>query len=179
MKISDMKTHTLMVLGMVFFGLLVFGIAAPNFSGSWARDNAKSDPVPDPLMLSRPTTPAGGGGGRGGGRGNAEAVMTVQQDANSLQVTSPQGAINKYTLDGKPLTRATESGIAKAVVTASFQGDTLVIATTQPYSGMPGNVTLQMKEVWSLSPDGKVLTVTTTRAIPALEQTYKQVYNKK
>ena len=174
-----MKTYTLMVLGMLFFGLLVFGVAAPDFSGSWVRDNAKSDPVPDPIMLNRPTTPAGGGGGRGGGRGNAEAVMTVQQEGNSLQATSPQGQISKYAVDGKPYTRATETGIEKAVVTANWQGDTLVVATTQPYGGMPGNVTLHMKEVWSLSPDGKVLTITTTRSIPAVEKTYKQVYNKK
>jgi len=176
---SNMKRYILMMLGMVFFGLLVLAVAAPNFSGSWVRDNAKSDPVPDPIMLNRPTTPAGGGGGRGGGRGSAEAVMTVQQEGNSLQVTSPQGETRKYTVDGKPFTRTTETGLQKAVITANWQGDALVIATTQPYSGMPGNVTLQMKEVWSLSPDGKILTITTTRSIPAVEKTYKQVYNKK
>ncbi len=62
-----MKRPILIVLGMIFFGLMVLAIAAPNFSGSWVRDNAKSDPVPDPLMLNRVATPAGGGGGRGGG----------------------------------------------------------------------------------------------------------------
>ena len=91
-------------------------------------------------------------------------VMTVQQEGTTLVVTSPQGAVSKYTVDGKPYTRPTETGIEKAVVTASWQGDTLVIGTTQPYGGMPGNVTLQIKEVWSLSPDGKVLTITTTRS---------------
>jgi len=105
--------------------------------------------------------------------------MTVQQEGNSLQVTSPQGETRKYTVDGKPYTRPTETGIEKAVVTAGIQGDTLVVATTQPYGGMPGNVTLQMKEVWSLSPDGKILTITTTRSIPAVEKTYKQVYTRK
>jgi hypothetical protein len=181
MKISNMKRHILMVLGLLCFGLLVVTIAAPNIGGSWVRDNAKSDPVPDPIMLNRPTTPQGGGGARGGagGRGNSEAVMTVQQEGNALVVTSPQGSVSKYTLDGKPYTTATETGIEKAVITANWQGDTLVIGTTQPYGGMPGNVTLQMKEVWSLSPDGKVLTITTTRTIPAVEKTYKQVYNKK
>jgi hypothetical protein len=179
MRISNMKKHILIVLGIVFLGLMVLAMAAPDFSGSWVRDNAKSDPVPDPIMLNRPTTPAGGGGGRGGGRGNAEAVMTVQQEGTSLLVTSPQGAVSKYTVDGKPYTRTTETLIEKAVVTAGLQGDTLVIATAQPYGGMPGNVTLQMKEVWSLSPDGKTLTITTTRTIPAVEKIYKQVYNKK
>ena len=105
--------------------------------------------------------------------------MTVQQDSDSLQVTDPQHAIRKYKLDGKTYTSAMEIGMEKAAVTASLQGDMLVIGTTQPYGGMPGNVTLQVKEVWSLSPDGKTLTITTTRTAPAVEKTFKQVYTRK
>ena len=105
--------------------------------------------------------------------------MNVQQDASSLQVAGPQGATRKYTLDGKPYTSATETGVEKATVTANLQGDTLVIATTRPYGGMPGNVTLQVKEVWALSPDGKILTITTTHTSPAAEKNYKQVFNRK
>ena len=67
----------------------------------------------------------------------------------------------------------------KAAVTAILQGDTLVIGTTRPYGGMPGNVTLQVKEVWSLSPDGKALTVTTTHTSPAAEKTFRQIFNRK
>jgi len=177
-----MKRHVLMGLGMALFGLPLLALAAPDFSGSWVQDTAKSERVPEPLWLTR-AQPGGRGGGRAGGpggRGNAaEVVMTVQQDANSLQVTNPQGAIHKYTLDGKPSTRVTETEMAKAAVAANLQGDTLVIGTTRPYGGMPGNVTLQVKEVWSLSPDGKILTVTTTHTTPAVEKTFKQVYNRK
>jgi hypothetical protein len=43
---------------------------------------------------------------------------------------------------------------------------------------MPGNVTLKVKEAWSLSPDGKTLTITTTRDIPARHQEYKEVYTR-
>jgi hypothetical protein len=85
----------------------------------------------------------------------APAPMTVQQDANSLQVTEPQGGIRKYALDGEPHNSVMETGVAKAVVTASLQGDTIVIGATEPYGGMPGNVELKVTEVWSLSPDGK------------------------
>ena len=106
-------------------------------------------------------------------------VVTVQQDANSLTVTSPQGAVQKYTLDGKPLSKTTDTGMAKAVITAGIQGDTVVISTTQPWGGMPGNASLEIKEVWSLSPDGKVLTVTTHRNSPAAQNSYKTIYNKK
>jgi len=171
-----------MVLGIALFGLPLFAMADTNFSGSWVQDNAKSDHVPEPVWLTRAPAGGRGGGGRGGGpggRGNAEVVMTVQQDGNNLQVTGPQGATRKYTVDGKPYTSATETGIEKAAVTANLQGDTLVIATTRPYGGMPGNVTLQVKEVWALSPDGKILTITTTHTSPAAEKNFKQYFNRR
>ena len=81
--------------------------------------------------------------------------------------------------DGKPFSKPTDTGVAKAVVSASTQGDTVVIMTTQPWGGMPGNASLEIKEVWSLSADGKVLTVTTNRNTPALQNSFKTVYNKK
>jgi hypothetical protein len=177
-----MKRRILMVLGMALFGLALLAMAAPNFSGSWVQDNAKSERVPEPLWLTRAPAGGRGGGGRAGGpggRGNADLLLTVQQDANSLQVTDPQGATRKYTLDGKPYTSATETGMENAAVTANLQGDTLVIGTTRPYGGMPGNVTLKVKEVWSLSPDGKMLTITTTHTTPAVEKNFKQVFNRK
>ena len=158
-------------------------MAAPSFSGSWVQDTAKSERVPDPMWLTRAQTGGRGGGGRAGGPGArgpaAEVVMTVQQDAKSLQVTDPQGAKHNYTLDGKASNIAMETAMGKAAVTASLQGDALVIATTRPYGGMPGNVTLQITETWSLSPDGKTLTVTTTHTSPAAQKIYKQVYNRK
>jgi hypothetical protein len=177
-----MKRPVMMMLGIALFGSPPVGMAASSFSGSWAQDNAKSDRVPEPVWLTRVPAGGRGGGGRGGGpggRGNAEVVINVQQDANSVQVTGPQGTTRNYTLDGKPYTSATETGVEKAAVTANLQGDTLVIATSRPYGGMPGNVTLQVKEVWSLSPDGRTLTIATTHSSPAAEKNYKQVFNRR
>ena len=68
--------------------------------------------------------------------------------------------MHDYILDGSPHTRTTDTGIQKAEVTAKLQADNLVIETSEPFGGMPGNVTLKVKEVWSLSPDGKTLTIT-------------------
>ena len=179
-----MKKCLVMMIATALLGLPAFSIAAQNFSGSWVRDNAKSDPTPNAqYWLTR--DPNSGGAGGGGGRGNAggggapAAVTTVQQDANTLTVTSPSGAVQKYTLDGKPFSKPTDTGVAKAMISATAQGDTLVITTTQPWGGMPGNASLEIKEVWSLSPDGKVLTVTTHRNTPALQNSFKTVYNKK
>jgi hypothetical protein len=105
--------------------------------------------------------------------------MNVQQDANGLTVTDPQGVVTKYTLDGKPTSKEIDTEMAKASVSASLQGDTLVISTTRPYGGMPGNVTMQSKEAWALSPDGKTLNITVTQSSPAADKVFHQVYTKK
>jgi hypothetical protein len=178
-----MKKQFVTMLAIALFGLPVLASAAQNFSGSWVRDDAKSDPVPNQQywLTREPNSGGAGGGGRGGGNRGAPAqvVITVQHDGNNLSVTNPQGAVLKYTLDGKPFSKPTDTGMAKAVISAAIQGDTVVISTTQPWGGMPGNASLEIKEVWSLSPDGKVLTVTTHRNTPAVQNSYKTVYNKK
>jgi len=173
-----------MMVAMTLFGLPAFSIAAQDFSGSWVRDNVKSDPAPNMYWLTREPNSGGAGGtgraGGGGGRGApAPIVMTVQHDANSLTVTSPSGAVQKYTLDGKPFRKLTDTGMAKAVINASTQGGTIVITTTQPWGGMPGNASLEIREVWSLSADGKVLTVTAHHNAPARQNIYITIYNKR
>jgi hypothetical protein len=161
---------TFLMLGLML--LPTVALAAPNFSGTWQRNNANSDPDPYPLYwITRP------GPSMGGGR-NAINLMTVHQKGNTLQVADPQHPLRNYTLDGQPHTRPTDNMLSKASVTANMQGDNVVIDTTQPYGQMPGNITLKEKEVWALSPDGKTLTVTITRDIPAKQATLKEVYER-
>jgi len=171
-----MKRHILIALGTALLCLPAVAVAA-NFSGAWMRDAAKSDRPPDTMYWL--TRNEGGGGGGGRGRGGNQPPMTIQQDAGSLTVTDPQGSVHKYALDGKPHTVPTATGIQKATVTAKAEGDTLVISTAQPYGGMPGNITLDIKDVWALSPDGKTLTITTTRDSAATKTITKQIYSKK
>jgi hypothetical protein len=161
---------------IALLGLPALATAA-DFSGAWVRDAAKSDRPPDTMYWL--TRQEGGGGGGGRGRGPAQPPMTIRQDDGSLQITDPGGSVHKYMLDGKAHSVTTPTGIQKANVTAKPEGDTLVIGTTQPYGGMPGNITLDVKEVWALSPDGKTLTITTTRSSAATTTTTKQIYNKK
>jgi hypothetical protein len=183
----------LLMLGMIFLPTLAMA-ATPDFNGSWARDSANSDPVPNQMYwMTRvaPAAPRGGGGaaaaggaaaggraGGGGGQRAPQVVMTIQQDAKSLRQAESQNIVRNYILDGSPHTRSTDTGIQKAEVTAHLQSDNLVIETSEPFGGMPGNVTLKVKEVWSLSPDGKTLTIITTRDIPARHEEYKQVYTR-
>ena len=168
-----MKKHLLMV-GMILVPTLALA-AGPDFNGSWTRNSAASDPVPNQMYwMTRQNT--GGGGGRG--RGGNDTVMSVKLDGDKLHVAETNATPNDYTLDGASHTKPTATGIQKAEVTARRQGDTLEINTSEPFGGQPGNVTLKIKEVWSLSPDGKTLTITTTRDIPARQQTFKEVYTR-
>lgn len=188
-----------MGLGIAVFSLPLLVAAAPNMSGSWVRDASKSQNVPDLTMwLTRSaTTGRGGGGGgaagaaagtgRGGGGGGRQGgpgargpapTMSIQQDAANFTVTETNGTIHTYKLDGKPSPTEMDTEMAKASIVVAWQGDKLVITSTEPYGGMPGNVGATVKEEWSLSPDGKTLTRTTTESSPATTNTYQQVYNK-
>ena len=168
----------LLMLGMILVPTLALA-ASPDFNGSWTRNNASSDPAPNTMYWTTRAATGGGGFG-GGGRGGRgpEIIMTVRQDAKGMHVSESNAIARDYTLDGTPHTRPTDTGIEKAKVTAHLQGDTLVIDTTEPYGGMPGNATLTIKQTWVLSPDGNTLTITTARDVAARQQTYKQVYNR-
>jgi hypothetical protein len=171
----------LLMLGIILLPTLTMA-APPDFSGTWAKDAANSDPVPDlSYWMTRTTPPAAPAPRPGGGQRPAPVVLlTIQQDAKTLHVVDSQSLIHEYTLEGddSPHTKPMDTGIQKAEVTAKLQADNLVIETSEPYGGMPGNVTLKVKEVWSLSPEGKTLTIVTTRDIPARHQEYKQVYTR-
>jgi hypothetical protein len=149
--------------------------AGPNFTGAWLRVAASSDPTPNQMYWATRETTEGRGGG---GQRNPEIILSVNQDGSMMHVAESANVVRDYVLDGKPHTRSTDTGIQKAAVTAHVEGDEIVIETTQPFGGMPGNATLAVKSVWALSSDGKTLTITTTRELPARKQTYKTVYTK-
>jgi hypothetical protein len=165
-------TKKLILIAMAAAMLPAFAMAA-DVSGVWVRD-AKSDARPDTMYwLTRGVTNGGGGGGA------QEFVLTVKQDPAALVVTNPNLKLRSVPLDGKPHTIKTDTGIQSATVTAVNQANALQITTMQPFGGMPGNATLTVKESWTLSPDGKVLTVTTVRQLPARTETDKQIYNRR
>jgi hypothetical protein len=161
-------------LGLLVFGivLLALAMAAPNFSGTWVRDKAKSDP----MGMGRP-----GGGGGGGQAPDVEITLTIKQDANSFEVATQRGERTseaKYTLDGKENTNATGRG--STVSKSKWNGDVLVLEGVRKFSGPNGDMEMPFKDEYSLSADGKVLTVKSTSNNPQGEQqTRKQVYNKK
>ncbi len=157
-----MKRATLFVA----FGLCIFALAmaSPNFSGTWVMNADKSDPV-------------GGGarpGGAGGGMGGGEMVITMTATEMVIARTFGQNAIEiKYILDGAEHTSSSQMGDLKYKATWS-EGTLTVQGTRSTQRGdMP------MKEQYSISADGKELTVLTTRQGPQGESVRKAVYDKK
>jgi hypothetical protein len=149
---------------------LVLAQAKPDFSGTWTFDEAKSDPAP---------ARAGGGGGRGGGRmGGAPATaMTIKQTAGELSMdrTTAQGAQTVvYKLDGSESTNTI--GMGPATSKAMWDGNKLVITTTQTVQGRGGEITINSKDIYSVQ--GNVLTIETTRTTPGGDQTRKLIYTK-
>ena len=172
-----MKKTFLAALGVASLAIASFPVAsmaasAPDFSGTWVRDNAKSTPVSFPTyFLTRGVSSGGGGGG--------ETVIEVRQTGASLQVTDPAHALRTLTLDGRTYTVPMETGIQNQTVTAAVQGASVVVTTRHPFAGLPGNVDTTTRETWTLSPDGRVLTVATVRSLPATTQNFTEVYTKR
>jgi hypothetical protein len=129
----------------------------PDFSGTWTRDAAKSDPAPQ---------------GRGGSSGH-----TIKQTATEIALTiagrgGPETSI--YKLDGSESTNQTESPEGPLTVkgTARWDGASLVIETTREIRGM----TITSKEVRTLDASGKEMTIEAVMRSPQGEIKRKVVF---
>jgi len=134
-----------MVMALAVAGLS-FAQAKPDFSGKWAPKVDAAAP------------PAGGGGGRGGGMAGP---MTIKQTAAELTTERTMGentVSTVYKLDGTESVNKTQRGESKS--TAKFDGAKLVIKTVSEGQNGPTETTA----TWSLSADGKELTILTVSA---------------
>jgi hypothetical protein len=139
-----MKKIALLVLVMaVAVAGLSFAQARPDFSGKWAPKEAAA--------------PAGGGG-RGGGMAGP---VTIKQSASELTQERTVGdntMTTVYKLDGTESVSKTQRGESRS--TAKFDGGKLVIKTT-----MEGpNGATETTATWSLSADGRELTIVSASA---------------
>jgi len=154
--------------------LAAFVIAGLDFSGTWVLNQEKT-------TAANPA-PAGGGGGGGGGRGGGGGMgggdMTIKMSGTEMTITRMMGGNpmdTKYVLDGKENTYNTGRGDMK--YTANIKGDTVAIESSQPGRGDAAPV--PTKTEYSMSADGKTLTVATTRGTGDTQTVRKQIYDKK
>jgi hypothetical protein len=108
---------------------------------------AKSDfgPIPVPEMLTRSIKHA-----------DPSLEYTTHQKGAQGDITTHL----KYTTDGKPCVNTVNGSEAKG--TAKWQGDGLVIDSTREVQG----IQLSSKETWTLSGDGKTLTIASHITVP-------------
>jgi hypothetical protein len=94
-------------------------------------------------------------------------MSSVQRGAQG-EVTSELA----YTTDGKPSVNKVQGGESKGA--AQWIGDKLMIESERVFQG----ATLKQKEIWSVSADGKTLTIDAHVSVPNGEFDVKQVFEK-
>lgn len=153
-----------------------------DFSGTWVLDKQKSDPVR--LGRGGPGGPGGPGGG-GGQPADIDITLVVKQTDNELSVTrkvnfngQDRSIDQKFTLDGSQNTNPAAMGRGELKSKTKLKKDKLVIEGTQQVTTPNGDMEIGSVEEYSLSEDGKILTIKSTRSTPQGERTSKQVFNK-
>lgn len=170
-----MRRLAVVPIAVLAAACLVF--AAADYSGTWALDKEKSDPI----RMGR----GGPGGGGGGAPADLEVTLVIKQSGNDMQVTrkvtmggNTRETEMKYTLDGAENTNPGMMGRGEVKSKSKMEGDKLIIEGSQSLQTQQGDFQINTKDEYSLSADGRVLTVTTTRSTPQGDRTTKAVYSK-
>jgi hypothetical protein len=136
----DYPMKTLLTATLVLTMATAVAAAKPNFSGDWKMNAAKSDfgqmPAPDSMSQKIAHT-------------DPKLEMHIKQ---SSQMGDLERDV-KYTTDGKESTNMMRDNPAVSVV--KWDGDVLTFET----KGKFGDNEFTMKDRWTLSEDGKVLTM--------------------
>ncbi|MDQ3906889.1 MAG: hypothetical protein M3268_00955 [Acidobacteriota bacterium] len=161
------KFTAALAASLAFAAVVSAAPAKTNFSGTWVLDEKKSE----------------------GLRGPSSVTMTVKQDGDKLEVTrqikdqmGERTTADTYTADGKEgeftMQMAGNEQKGKRTVKWSADGSTLEIRETATVERQGQSIDIENVSKWSLSGDGKTLTVDQTRNSPMGTQTSKRVFNK-
>ena len=159
---------------------------APNFSGTWTLDTSKSKLDERTRIESMTLTVA---------QTPADIKVTTETKRPEPPANAPQGGMGRggrggmfggdgtttYTLDGKETTIQQEGPMGQMPVklTGKLDASNLVLSRSMTFSGMNGEMTVSNKETWSLSPDGKTLTVQRDMTSPRGTTSSTLVFTKK
>lgn len=178
-----------------FICLLAFSAFAQSkttdFSGTWELDVAKSKldermrvesmtmtvtqtdkDLTVATQIKRAPRPEGApGGGQGGGMGGRRGGGMM--GGGDMTAT--------YTLDGKETTAPPAGGMMGGVATlkAEMSGANLKLTTNRSFEGPMGEMKAKNEENWSLSADGKTLTVKREQSTPRGNMSSELVFVKK
>ena len=138
----------------------------PNFTGTWAINEEKSNLGDGPRM--------GGGDFTAKQEGNLMTVERTFTNRDGQTMTS----IMKYTLDGKESLNTSQRGDSKSVANWSADGKTLTISTSRTFNMNGETRTMQSVEIWTMT-DPKTINIQSTMTTPNGERKLTMVYDKK
>lgn len=171
--------RTIGSLGVLLLALVVgTAQAQPQFTGTWVLDRAQSQ---------MPNHDRHGKGAADPQAQPPEVKLIVEQQGNTLKATRSvargpreRAMSETFVADGTERTETTPRG-GTSVTKATLGGDRLVVnkSHTQPAkdSGQPAR-SFSRESVWTLSRDGRTLTIDTTMHTPRGDRTMKSVYTK-
>jgi hypothetical protein len=161
-------------LGLVVVGVMVANAQSQvDFSGIWLLDKPQSD-VQQLLGAGRPVMNVQ----------NASLSMAIEQRGTTLKVIrtlknegDEKHETHTYKTDGTETTNIGMRG--ETVLTkASWHGPTLVVISSRKLRLVMREFSINSRGVWSLSPDGKVLTIDAEVHSPRGNQRVKAVFDK-
>ena len=161
------------MIGMTAGLLLAVGVVAtqaqPQLAGTWVLDPAQSQ------------FPTHGGRGPDAQAAPPDVTLVVEQQGNVLKATRTMARGNRehsmsetYVTDGTDQVQPGHHG--STVTRAAFDGDRLVVTGTHAMKSEQGDKTMTRESIWTLSPDGKILTIDTTMQTPHGTRNIKSVY---
>lgn len=165
-------------IGTVALLLLGIGVvvaqAEPQFAGSWVLDRSQSQfPSHQGQAQNAPDVQ----------RQPSQVTLVVAQQGNTLKVTRTfakgtheRSSTDTIVADGSDKIEQGYRG--NVTVRSAFDGDRLVITRTRTKKTDQGEQTMSRESVWTLSPDGRVLTIDTTMHSPRGDRAMKTVYQR-
>jgi hypothetical protein len=179
---EDRMTHVKRTIGLLtaVLVLAVTGLAAqaqPQFGGAWTLDRSQSQ------------FPAHGGNKAPSGAQNQTPSLVkllVEQNGTNFKVTRSMARDDRertytqsFVADGSENTRQGHHG-STTVSKATLGGDRLVTQSTTTMPGKDGGdaKSFSRESTWTVSPDGRTLTINTVMHGPRGDRTMKTVYLK-
>lgn len=166
-KMNFAGIFMLVILGAFFLTISAAFAQKANFSGTWGLNESKSN--------------------LGENRFRASLKITAAQEANALNLErlskgrdgEDRITKEKYTLDGLECENpAFQNTVRKSKATWSDDGKILTINSVMSFERDGEKMEMKMIEAWSISEDGKTLTIQSTVTSSQGEMKQTRVYDK-
>lgn len=151
--------------------------AAVNLSGTWVLDRSQSQ------LPSHGDKHGGATGDTADNQTPPEVKLIVQHQGDTLKLTRTMSRNGKErsfteTITTNGIEQTETRRLGTTVSKALWNGDQLVVTETSTVTTPKGERQTSRQSLWSVSPDGRTLSIDTTLNGPRGERTMKTVYVK-